>query len=83
MDGLSRAEAWAKTRLFWGGERHLAAGGPDSNFRTAWDVTVSKRSVPTENICRIRRKMPSAALAAILYEVELRAMFELDSRQLL
>lgn len=66
---------WENIHLFFGDERHVLPEHPDSNFRMVQEVLISKVSLPTENIHRVRTEM-DARLAAFDYEEELRAFFD-------
>jgi 6-phosphogluconolactonase len=54
---------WAKTHIFWGDERCVAADDPESNFRQAWDLFLSRASIPEGNIHRVKTELrpPDAA----------------------
>ena len=65
---------WACTHFFWGDERAVPPDHPDSNFKMANDVLLSRVNVPAQNIHRIRAELP-AEDAAREYEGELREFF--------
>jgi len=45
---------WAKIHFFWGDERTVPPGHPDSNYSRVLDTLLQPRKVPTEHIHRIR-----------------------------
>ncbi len=69
---------WARAEFFWGDERHVPPGHPDSNYRMAREALLSRVPVPPERVHRIPAEMPSAEDAATAYEGTLRAAFELE-----
>ncbi len=75
-DSSFRAEVpWDKTHFFWGDERHVPPEHPESNYRMAQEVLLSKVPLPSENIHRINAGNPNAQRAAEEYEETLRAFF--------
>lgn len=73
---------WDKVHFFWGDERHVPPDHPDSNFRMANEVMLSKVEVPAENIHRVRAEEQDASKAAEEYEDELRTFFNLKPGEL-
>jgi 6-phosphogluconolactonase len=73
---------WDKVHFFWGDERHIPPDHPDSNFRMANEVMLSKVEVPAENIHRVRAEEQDASKAAEEYEDELRTFFNLKPGEL-
>jgi 6-phosphogluconolactonase len=71
-----------KVHFFWGDERHVPPDHPDSNFRMANEVMLSKVEVPAENIHRVRAEEQDASKAAEEYEDELRTFFNLKPGEL-
>ncbi len=69
---------WAKAQFFWGDERTVPPSSPESNYRMANEVMLSKVPVPAEHIHRILAELPDPPMAARRYEEELRRVFELD-----
>jgi 6-phosphogluconolactonase len=61
--------------FFWGDERHVPPGHPESNDRMARETLLAPLSIPAANVHRIHGEEPDAARAAALYEEELRAFF--------
>ena len=59
---------WSKTHFFWSDERHVPPNNPDSNYRMANEVMLSRVPVPESNVHRIASENPSAAAAAEAYE---------------
>ncbi|MBO0801241.1 MAG: 6-phosphogluconolactonase, partial [Blastocatellia bacterium] len=68
---------WERVHFFWGDERHVGPEHPDSNYKTAFDLMLSKIPIPAGNIHRIKAENPDAAAAAAEYERELREFFQL------
>jgi 6-phosphogluconolactonase len=66
---------WERIQVFWGDERAVPPDDPQSNFRSANEVFLSKVSIPAGNVHRIKAEMPDPADAAALYEADLRAFF--------
>ncbi len=77
-DSSFRTEVpWKNTHFFWGDERHVPPDHPDSNYRMAEEVMLSKVPFPSENSHRIQAENPAAHRAAEAYEETLRAFFRL------
>ena len=68
---------WEKIYLFWGDERHVPPDHPDSNYRMAFEVLLSKIPIPSENIFRIHAEEKDADTAARQYEQTLTKFFHL------
>lgn len=66
---------WDKIYFFWGDERHVPPDHPQSNYRVANELLLSKVSVPRENIFRIEAEDP-ADEAAQAYEQTIRDFFK-------
>jgi 6-phosphogluconolactonase len=73
---------WEKVHFFWGDERHVGPDHPESNYKTAFDLMLSKLPIPAGNIHRIKGEMANAADAAAEYEQELRDFFQLTGETL-
>jgi 6-phosphogluconolactonase len=69
---LRTAVPWEKGDFFWGDERHVPPDHADSNHRMAHDAMLSRVPVVPARVHRVHSEQPDAAVAAILYEVELR-----------
>lgn len=65
---------WNKTHLFWGDERHVPPGDPESNYRMVKETLLDQVEIPEENIFRVPAEM-EVRLAAFAYEETLRAYF--------
>jgi 6-phosphogluconolactonase len=76
--GTIPAIPWAKIFFFWGDERHVPPGDPESNYRMAREAMLSKVPVPAGNIFRIKAEDPDAARAAADYERSISAFFNLQ-----
>lgn len=70
---------WDRMFFFWGDERHVPPTDPDSNYRMANEVMLSKVPVPTANVFRVPAENPDAAQAAEEYEKTLRKAFQLSA----
>ena len=68
---------WDKIHLFFGDERHVGPGHPDSNFRMATEAMLSKAPLKAEQVTRIKGEYPDAEQAAQEYEQALRTYFRL------
>jgi 6-phosphogluconolactonase len=68
---------WDKMQLFFGDERHVAPGHPDSNFRMASEAMISKSPLRPEQVTRIKGEYPDAEQAANEYEQAIRSYFKL------
>ena len=68
---------WDKIHLFFGDERHVGPGHPDSNFRMATEAMFSKAPLKAEQVTRIKGEYPDAEQAAQEYEQALRTYFQL------
>lgn len=71
---------WAKTYFFFGDERSVPPDHPDSNYRMANEVLLSKIPVPAQNIFRIVAEA-GAAEAAAQYEATLKEFFKVRPGQ--
>lgn len=72
---------WDKMFFFWGDERHVGPSDPESNYRMANEVMLSKVAVPPANIFRVPSENPDAAAVAEAYEQSLRNFFSLQPGQ--
>jgi len=70
---------WDRTFFFWGDERHVPPTDPDSNYRMAEEIMLSKIPVAAGNVFRIPAENPDAAAAAEAYEQTLRKFFQLEA----
>ncbi len=73
---------WPAIHLFWGDERHVPPGHPDSNFRMANERLLSRVALPQANVHRIPAETPDAAAAASEYEATLRSFFRLKEGEM-
>lgn len=70
---------WSKIQFFFGDERHVPPGDPESNFRMASEAMLTKAPVNAKQVHRIKGEIANAAEAAAEYEKDLRASFHLDA----
>jgi 6-phosphogluconolactonase len=68
---------WEKMFFFWGDERHVPPGDPESNYRMAADTMLSKVPVPPGNVFRFATENPDAGAVGDNYEKTLRKFFQL------
>jgi len=82
-DETLRAQVqWRKTNFFWGDERHVPLGHPDSNFRMANEALLSKLSIDSKRMFRIKGELENTEAAAEEYERALIGHFYLAEGQL-
>jgi 6-phosphogluconolactonase len=72
---------WDKMYLYFGDERNVGPGHPESNFRMATEAMLSKVPVKPEQIFRIKGEYKDTAKAAQEYEQALRASFKIAEAQ--
>jgi 6-phosphogluconolactonase len=72
---------WDRTYFFWSDERHVPPTDPESNYRMAEEIMLSKIPVNVGNVFRIAAENPDAAAAAEAYEQTLRKFFQLQPGQ--
>ncbi|MGB9465145.1 MAG: 6-phosphogluconolactonase [Candidatus Acidiferrum sp.] len=72
---------WDKMVLFFGDERHVGPEDPQSNFRMATEVMISKSPLKPEQVIRIKGEYAEAEQAASEYEQAIRAHFKLTDGQ--
>ena len=73
---------WDKTQFFFGDERHVPPDDADSNFRMANESMLSKVSLKSEQVHRIKCEYEDAEKASLEYEQTLRTYFKLSPGQL-
>jgi 6-phosphogluconolactonase len=69
---------WEKVYFFWGDERHVPPDSPESNYRMADEVLLSKIPARPENIFRIHAEEKDAEKVAYEYEEQIRKFFDLS-----
>lgn len=69
---------WDRMFFFWGDERHVPPTDPQSNYRMANEVMLSKVPVPATHVFRFPAEEADAAQAAAEYEKTLRKCFEIS-----
>jgi 6-phosphogluconolactonase len=70
---------WDKTYLFFGDERHVGPGDPDSNFRMATEAMISRLPLTKDQVVRIKGEYPDTEEAAREYEQALQSYFKLKA----
>ncbi|MCY3023904.1 MAG: 6-phosphogluconolactonase, partial [Planctomycetota bacterium] len=73
---------WAKTRVYFGDERHVPHDHPDSNCRMVSEALLRKALVPAENVFPIPTDHEDPASCAEWYEELLRIHFHRRSDRL-
>src|SRR5713101_6916166 len=76
---LHNSLPWDKMKVFFGDERHVGPGHPDSNFQMASDTMLSKAPLQPEQIHRIKGEYADTAQAAAEYEEVIRREFVLQA----
>jgi 6-phosphogluconolactonase len=74
---FARRVDWPRVHVFFGDERCVGPDDPQSNYRMAREALLSRVSLPAANVHRIRGEEPPE-LAALAYELELRAFFRTE-----
>ena len=74
QDHMAWQVVWPAVQLFFSDERCVGPDHPDSNFRMAQEVLLSKVPLPPANVHRMRGEDDPAA-AALAYDQEIRAQF--------
>jgi len=69
--------SWDKIHLFFGDERHVGPGHPDSNFRMATEAMISRVPLTKDQVLRIKGEYPDTEEAAREYEQALQSYFRL------
>lgn len=81
-DGAIRAQLpWDKMILFFGDERHVGPGHPESNFRMVTETMMSKAPLKPEQVLRIKGEYQDTEKAAKEYEQAIRASFKIGDGQ--
>lgn len=80
--GFRAGVPWEKVHFFFGDERHVPPDSPESNYRMANEVLLSKVPVPANHVHRIRGEEPDARKAAEEYEEVLRSFFRPKPREI-
>ncbi len=73
---------WERIHFFWGDERRVPPGHPDSNYLMAYNALLSKVPIPATNIHRIHAGDADADKAAADYEIEIRRFFGIEAGQI-
>lgn len=67
-DEFARFIPWSKTHVFFTDERCVPPDSPDSNYRLAYDLLLSKVPIPESNIYRFHSELPPEEAADIYNE---------------
>jgi 6-phosphogluconolactonase len=67
---------WQRIHFFWGDERHVPPGHPDSNYLMAYNALLSQAPIPSTNIHRFRSEDADAERAAADYELQIQRFFK-------
>jgi 6-phosphogluconolactonase len=81
-ESLREKNMWSKTQLFFGDERHAGPDDPQSNFRMANEVLLSKAGISAGQVHRIHGEYDDTERAAAEYEELLRKHFRLRNGEL-
>ena len=73
---------WARIQVFWGDERCVPPDHPDSNYRLAHELLLSRVPVRPENVYRVRGEATDPDLTAAEYAGELQTAFGLKRGEL-
>lgn len=73
---LRAAIPWARIHFFFGDERHVPPGHPDSNFRMADEAMFQRLPREWLHVHRLPGELPDPAEAADIYAAEMRRFFE-------
>ncbi len=73
--------SWDKIHIFWGDERYVPVGHPDSNEGMARKAWLDHVAIPPENIHAMPTQAESPAEAAAQHDAELRDFFQLTAAQ--
>ncbi len=68
---------WSRVRVFWGDERCVPPDHPDSNYRLAHELLLSRVAILPDNVHRMRGEAADPDLAAAEYAAELQTAFGL------
>ncbi|MBI3159430.1 MAG: 6-phosphogluconolactonase, partial [Chloroflexi bacterium] len=68
---------WNGVHVFWGDERYVPAGHPESNYGQATAAFLNRVAIPQENVHPVPTDKPSSAEAARAYARLLASMAEL------
>jgi len=68
--------------VFFGDERHVGPGHPDSNFRMATETMLSKVPLRANQVTRIKGEYPDAEQATREYEEAIASHFKLKAGEL-
>jgi 6-phosphogluconolactonase len=66
---------WSKTHVFWGDERAVPPGDPDSNFGMAKTTLLDHVPIPADRVHRMQAERDDLDLAAREYEAEIARSF--------
>jgi 6-phosphogluconolactonase len=72
---LNRSINWPQVHFFWGDERCVDPGRPESNYTMARELLLDKVNPSPGNVHRIMVEVAPPAMVARAYEEELRAFF--------
>lgn len=70
---------WQKTHIFWGDERTVPPGHPDSNFGRAKALLLDRVQLPADHVHRMEAERADVDAAARDYEAEIARIFAAQS----
>ena len=74
----SRQINWTLVHIFWGDERSVPPESPDSNYRMAHEILLSKIPVPAVQVHRMLANEPNRDAASQEYVEEMQRVFATD-----
>jgi 6-phosphogluconolactonase len=66
---------WSKIHVFWGDERAVPSGDPDSNFGMAKATLLDRVPIPADRVHRMQAERDDLDLVAREYEAEIASVF--------
>jgi 6-phosphogluconolactonase len=66
---------WSLVEVFWSDERNVPADDPESNYRMAYEVMLSKLPISAQQIHRVPADQPDRDAASLAYTQEMQRVF--------
>lgn len=80
-DAIGARLPWPKIDWWWGDERHVPPDHPDSNYRKAAELLLSRAPIDASRIHRVHAEDTDAQRAARGYERDIRTAFQLAANE--